>query len=331
VARGNLSEEPNAQGQKAIKGADNLYVYDTVSKTTAFVVELCSGPGRSGITEDLHCPHNLAEGHGDAELLWGSRQSQSQSTPDGAFLVFSSYGQLLSDDTDTAKDIYRYDTQTGALERVSLGVSDYHANGNSSAFDADIAPGAIGIGVGLVYLQHEMATHAMSADGSQVVFHTTEPLSPDATNGRSNIYEWDEGSVSLISSGSAEEDDIGATITPSGNDIMFRTSQGLVQQDRDGLQDFYDARTDGGFPPPPAERQPCSGDACQGPLTDPVPLLLPGSVSQAPGGNLVARPRKHVVKPKKKKVRKSKKKVRRKERPARMIGKASTASGRNRL
>ena len=38
-----------------------------------------------------------------------------------------------------------------------------------------------------------------------------------------------------------------------------------------------------GFPSVAAERQPCEGDGCQGPLTNPAPLLVPGSVSQAPG------------------------------------------------
>ena len=41
-----------------------------------------------------------------------------------------------------------------------------------------------------------------------------------------------------------------------------------------------------GFPQAPAAAQPCSGDACQGPLTNPAPLLIPGSVSQVPGENL---------------------------------------------
>jgi len=50
---------------------------------------------------------------------------------------------------------------------------------------------------------------------------------------------------------------------------------------------FYDARLGAGFPVAPAPRQPCvAGDSRQGPLTNPAPLLVPGSVSQAPGENL---------------------------------------------
>jgi hypothetical protein len=75
-------------------------------------------------------------------------------------------------------------------------------------------------------------------------------------------------------------------ISPDGSDIFFDTTQGLVPQDTDGAPDVYDARVDGGFPPEPGPIQPCSGDACQGPLTNPAPLLIPGSVVQVAGGNL---------------------------------------------
>jgi Tol biopolymer transport system component len=239
---------------------------------------------------------------------------EAQSTQDGAFLVFCSYGQLLPEDTDSAKDVYRYDAQTGTLQRISVGVNDYHANGNSDAFDANIALSLSFSGsVDAVNLQHELTTRAVSENGSVIVFDTSEPLSPAATNGKVDIYEWDEGNVSLISSGTAEEDDGEATITPSGRDIMFLTAQGLVRADTDGLPDIYDARVDGGFLESPAQPQPCSGDACQGPLTNPAPLLIPGSVSQAPGGNFTAPAAKAVVKTKKVKSKKAKAKKKKKK------------------
>ena len=77
-------------------------------------------------------------------------------------------------------------------------------------------------------------------------------------------------------------------ISPSGNDVFFTTTQGLVAQDTDGEPDIYDARLEreSGFPPAPAPVKACAGDACQGPLTNPAPLLVPGSVSQAAGREL---------------------------------------------
>jgi hypothetical protein len=301
VALGVLSEGANAQGAAPVTGADNLYVYDRASEKVMFVADLCSGPALSGTTEDVRCPGDLEAGAQVAKndrVLWrgSSMEAQTNGCPEassgceaGRFLVFSTYAQLVPNDTDDAKDVYRYDAETGALERVSIGEDDYGANGNAdgSANDATIALGHLG-NTAQAYLQDETSTRAISEDGTRIVFTSAGPLSPDATNGRANVYEWHEGSVSLVSSGSAEGIDSHPVISPSGRDIFFATSQGLTSQDTDGVADVYDARLGGGFPPVPAERQPCSGDACQGPLTNPAPLLVPGSVPQAPGQNFAA-------------------------------------------
>ncbi len=75
----------------------------------------------------------------------------------------------------------------------------------------------------------------------------------------------------------------------SGKDIFFVTSQGLVPQDTDGVADVYDARLDGGFPAAPAARKNARAMRARAPLTNPAPLLVPGSVSQAPGRELCLR------------------------------------------
>lgn len=318
VARGLLSEGANAQGQTPVSGADNLYLYDAPAHKTTFVADLCSGASSTGVVADVRCPRELPQG-ADAALLWRTSFPEAQSTSSGSFLVFASYGRLLSGDTDNAKDVYRYDAQTGALERVSVGEDSYHANGNS-AVDADIELGFMGSLQANVYLEREMAKHAISEDGSRIVFHSAEPLSPQATNGRTDIYEWHEGHVALISSGVAEADDTNSMITASGGDVFFTSSQGLLSQDADGLADVYDARIEGGFPPPPPERAPCSADACQGPLSGAAPLLVPGSVSQAPSRTPASKPK---VKAKKK--AKAKKKKHRGKR-SRKSGKASSAT-----
>jgi hypothetical protein len=283
VARGVLSEGANVQGNAPAKGANNLYVYERDARYpeghVAFIADLLSS---------------------DAGL-WLSSQPEAQSTSDGSFLVFSTYAQLVKSDTDTAKDVYRYDAPSGALNRVSLGEAGYDANGNNNAFDATIARGTSSA---LAFEVHEMGTRAISEDGSRIVFTTAERLSEAATNHLVNAYEWHErpgggeGEVSLVSSGSDEEPVRSVVISPSGRDVFFTTVQGLVPQDTDGQTDVYDARLNGGFPPVPAEPEPCSGDACQGALTSPAPLLVPGSVVQAAGGNFAAPAPATTVKPK---------------------------------
>ena len=165
--------------------------------------------------------------------------------------MFSSYGRLVANDTDSAKDVYRYDTATGTLDRVSIGENGYDANGNNSAFDATItSPESSTKKPGL---------SAVSEDGSRVVFTTAEPLSPQAINHLANVYEWhaesgsSDGRVSLISTGSASEPVEHVEISASGKDIFFVTSQGLLPQDTDGVDDVYDARLEEhGFPIAPA-------------------------------------------------------------------------------
>ena len=344
VARGVLGEGANGEGQAPVRGADNLYVYEPDPEhegqsKTVFIADLCSGSGLSGVVEDLRCPRYLKGEDKSDESLWNNTAAEAQTAgPNGRFLVFSTYAQLLAGDTDNAKDVYRYDSQTGALERVSLGEAGYDANGNSND-TSEVGHGAnLGNGDAVIPVsegtfdkvseQQEMRTRAISEDGSRIVFRSAAPLSPDVSNGRLNIYEWHEGSVSLISSGSSEGNDEYPVISPSGQDIFFTTVQGLVSQDTDGLADVYDARLEGGFPPPSAPRQECSGDACQGPLTNPSPLLVPGSVSQAPGENFAA-PSAPVVSVKKATVkRKKKRKQKVKKRGNAGAKKSSRRSGR---
>lgn len=301
-------------------GADNLYVYDSASGKLAFVADLCSGPSLSGSVEDQFCPSDLdntQSGRND-RTLWanlGAAEAQTAG-PDGGFLVFSSYGQLTVDDTDTSQDVFRYDAETGVLQRVSVGEAGHDANGNANGAMNDATIALAAHGDTLVQEQYDMGSRAVSEDGSRIVFTTPELLSPAATNRLVNVYEWhgesdsSEGRVSLISTGNSEKSVEQVVISPEGNDVFFVTSQGLVPQDTDGLDDVYDARLHGGFPVPPAARERCSGDACQGPLTNPAPLLVAGSFSQAPGGNF-ASPRKVASSKAKKKPKASKTRKRR--------------------
>lgn len=299
VARGVLTGNPSREGTIAVKGADNLYVYDTSTGQIEFIADLCSGPDETGPgpvgakIEDAHCPTSLSEADSAADTgLWGD-DSEAQSSPDGRYLVFSSVARLIDGglqvDIDNSKDVYRYDAVTGELERVSVGEGGYDGNGNGEGYDATIP--VVGISPGgngdHNTQQREMATRAMGDDGRRIVFMTTEPLSATASNGRNDVYIWHkemegaQGRVSLISSGTSETDDRSPVIGPSGVDVFLDTTARLVASDTESDEDVYDARIGelGGQPAPHAE---CSADGCQGPLTNPAPLLAPGSMLQEP-------------------------------------------------
>ncbi len=310
VAHGVLSGQgPAVEGAQSspVAGADNLYGYERDARypagRTVFIGEICSGPGVSGGVPDSRCPDDL-EGTGRVENerndlpLLGFRGPVQVAGSEGGVLVFSTYAQLIDRgpeaDTDDAQDVYRFDMGSGALRRVSLGEGGADANGNH--LDETIVEGLGDADARIKPLvtqrvpneERSGVRRAVSEDGSRIVFSTADPLSPAAINGLPDIYEWHDGAVSLVSSGTSVEPDEEAVITPSGRDVFFVTSQGLVPQDTDGAPDVYDARIGGGFPVPASEPERCRGDACQGPLTNPAPLLVPGSVSQAPGENVSA-------------------------------------------
>lgn len=295
VARGVLSKV-NSQGQAPVDGADNLYVYDSNTQTTTFIASLCSGEARSGERPDAHCPANWhvrgnSRVEDSDEQLWQGTEPNAQVTGDGQFFIFTSYAQLTSDDTDNATDIYRYAVNTDHLTRVSVAEAGYEANGNQldeagkENADAHIGPNTTGHP--LAWEQELLRTRAISEDGSRIVLRSAAPLSPDAKNGLTNAYEWHDGIVSLVSSGSDEQptgEGLELAISPSGHDIFFMTVQKLLPQDTDETFDLYDARLGPPeFPVPAPVKKPCSPEACQGPLTNPAPLLVPGSFVQPSG------------------------------------------------
>jgi hypothetical protein len=192
--------------------------------------------------------------------------SRSQATPDGRYLVFSTASQLVSTDTDETRDVYRYDADTGELTRISTNV--FGAAGNGEGFAAQIG------------------AHAVSDDGSAIVFSSAEALSPLDGNGEPDAYLWKAGRVSLITTGSVggdlrSEGGQALAIDGSGNDIFFSTAQQLTPGDGDSAIDVYDARVDGGFSF--AQRESCAGETCQ--PESPEPLPIPRPAPPNPEGN----------------------------------------------
>jgi hypothetical protein len=263
-------------------------------------------------------------------------------------LVFSTFARLITAgpeaDADDAQDVYRYDALTRQLMRVSVGEGGFDANGNRNdgeatvgglnqqlarAADARVRPP---VNEGGAMQERNVFARAASDDASRIVFTTFEPLSRRAENHQFDVYEWHDGAVSLLSCGCSTGPDREPVITPSGRDVFFMTGAGLVPEDTDGALDVYDARLGGGLPPPEAPAQRCEGDACQGPLTNPAPLLVPGSAVQTPGENLLpaepARPIKAKAKASRKKCAKKRPCAKRKrgDKKASVRGRARPAS-----
>ncbi len=254
-------------------------------------------------------------------------------TPDGLHMDFESRAPLTGyDNTDASPDaagapqemggaadreVYRYDATTKTLLCVSCNPTEARPDGA----DADESSVQDWVAAQLPQRQRALyARRSLSDDGSRLFFESYDALLPTDTNGKRDVYEWEEpgsgdcrtesanyfkpngGCLSLISSGTSPGDAQFVDADADGSDAFFTTETSLLPQDY-GLIDVYDARERGGFPPPPGPSPACEGEACQGapsPPNDPTPA----SSAFEGAGNVVEKPaKKHRKKAHKKRKR----------------------------
>jgi uncharacterized membrane protein len=258
-------------GEEGTLGADNLYVWDggaphfirilDPSDLTAFdpngLVNLA--------TWTAYASGNfLDENHGPAD-------DPSRTTPDGAFLVFQSHASLTAYDSGGHSEVYLYDAGSGHLSCVSCNPA-----GTTATSDAQLQG-----------LRGGAPTNALSqianvtGDGRKVFFQSDEALVPGDGDGTTDVYEWKEGTLSLISSGHSDgTPDFLYGMTPDGHDVFFETRDVLLPEDLSGgAGAIYDARVGGGFPAAQVEVPCIAEDSCQGAPSPPPSLSSPGSES----------------------------------------------------
>jgi DNA-binding beta-propeller fold protein YncE len=306
IARGVLTSQPNAQGQHATDGADNLYSYQRDAAhpngQLAYVTEA------------------------DDAVEWQAPDVTANVTPDGRYLVFLNHGQSTRDDTSVsgALQVFRYDSQTAELIRTSVGDEGFNNDGNRTsptqcgtqfevcAEDARIATPRTGLG-----LVGGLANPTVSDNGSYVFFQSPVGLTATAFDDKQigtlegqpvyaqNVYEWHEGHVYLISDGrdaSLDRAQSGACGTldptssvcllgadPTGANVFFSTADSLVSEDTDGEMDYYDAHictTESPCVQRTAATTECNEQACQGAGSPPPTPAAIGSLSGGGAGNL---------------------------------------------
>jgi hypothetical protein len=134
----------------------------------------------------------------------------------GHSAYFATTAALLPEDTDTGADVYRRD---GAVLTLASG------SGPSSIGNA----------------------HAVSADGSSVVFQTTDALSPDDTDDEQpDLYETTDGVTRLVSASApgALPSFLGfysgiLDVSANGRFVAFSTTDSLTPADSDSRMDVY--------------------------------------------------------------------------------------------
>jgi hypothetical protein len=233
VARGVLTEAdaPNVLNERPREGEDNLYVADTDTGEVKFIATLPArdkalwGRGCGQSSEGVACDN--PEGSGAGGSGGASEGRYAQSTPDGDYLVFSTYAHLGAGEASppgeaalpgdengctpglreqgeaievcNARAVYRYDASTGALTWLS----------HSSSWLTDAGPADEGSSALIEPLNgnrdgamayFEDGGRAISAgahagvedDGRYVIFTSSERLQPDDVGGRSapQVYLW---------------------------------------------------------------------------------------------------------------------------------------------
>ncbi|MET0601513.1 MAG: hypothetical protein ABW167_05940 [Baekduia sp.] len=248
-----LSSEDLAAG--GLAGMSNVYVIDTTTKEVDHVVA---------------DPTNSIVGDFD---VW-----QSAANPVGDF-AFGSTARLTAFDNAGFAEVYMYKAQSKELICVSCDPAGQRLLTSKARSNATIRPGVV-----LAKLEP-----SFSADGKRLVFQSGDQLVPEDTNHTVDVYAYEDGRLSLVSSGRGDQGSYLVGISSDGRVVAFTTSDALIAEDQDnGDVDMYVARSDGGFPSAGPERAParCVGDACQdGPSRQPgVPSA--GSVGFVGSGDL---------------------------------------------
>jgi hypothetical protein len=159
----------------------------------------------------------------------------------GNILVFQTNAAIAGfNNGEGLGEVYRYDVSNNGLGCVSC-----PPEGKSPAGTANLSNDA------LHHLTHLIIdSRGVSEDGSEIFFDTPDRLVPQDVNESRDVYEWHDGRISLISSGTGSADSLFLDNSASGGDVFFATRDDLTGFDTDGSYDVYDARVGGGFPPP---------------------------------------------------------------------------------
>lgn len=207
-----------------------------------------------------------------------SGEIEAEASADGSSLVFTSNSDLAGAEAHGHREVYVY-TAAAAGSAGSLVCASCDPNGALPGGDARLAEHEEGAGVPTRF------NRTVSANGGRVFFSSPDPLLPQATNGLTNVYEYEGGSLHLLSEGNGPYETLLVGASANGDDVIIATRDSLVPQDTDeGGGDLYDVRVGGGFPPsaPPPQ---CSGEGCQGEAGGAAPRPMPGSSTFAGPGN----------------------------------------------
>jgi hypothetical protein len=198
-----------------------------------------------------------------------------QISPDGSHVAFLTAARLTSYDNEGWREMYTYNPENGVVRCVSC-IPD----GRPPQIlrpPEDPFSGQNGRQNPSKDVMASQSGRFMSDDG-RTAFATSDALVENDTNGLVDVYEFVGGRPQLITSGTASTDLLTGNrfypgeytgleaMSRDGVDIYFSTYDTLAPEEDENGQflKFYDARTNGGFPPPPAQLPCVAADECHG-------------------------------------------------------------------
>jgi len=216
--------------------------------------------------------------------LTAKEHTQIRISPDGKSLSFTSTARLTAyDNTDSVpagdgsprqdREVYVYDSEADRVTCVSCNPS-----GQPPVGAPNNGPPADGSFPVPPTEQQANQQPGVRNDGS-IFFNSRDALVSADVNGKMDVYQWKDGRVHLISSGSGGVDSFLASSGANGDDVFFATYQSLLPSDKDDNADIYDARVGGGFPQA-GESIPCESiEGCHGAAGTPPAFSDPASSS----------------------------------------------------
>lgn len=236
--------------------------------------QLVPGEGRSYAANLAQGSYNVYLAHdgqrsfvgllGGAEVLGSSNRNgalvsrststssswASRVTPDGRHLLFPSSADVLGFfDNGGVVEAYRYSADDDVTVCVSCRRELEPSVGDPPGSETPTTPLASDGSLGRNNPLNPPRT--LSEDGARVFFEKPDVLTQAAVEGRDNVYEWNQGQISLLAAGSppsAAQRTRFEDASESGDDVFISTLDRLVPRDVDGSVDVYDLRVNGGLP-----------------------------------------------------------------------------------
>jgi hypothetical protein len=313
VATGVLTSTANSRDEKAVDGADNLYMlhYDSGSGKW-------EGPSLIGVLSSEDAPD------------WRSEPAHQPTkvSSDGRYLTFMSNQPLTGYDNHDAssgkadEEVFLLDAKTNRLVCASCnpsgalphGVED-NPNGLNRLVDANSVwqentwlaanvPSWTPYEGGAASYQ----SRYLSNEG-RLFFDSSDALVPQDINGNEDVYEYEPpgvgtctassltfsersgGCVSLISSGTSSAESAFVDAGETGDDAFFMTTEKLLPQDIDSSYDIYDAHACSGSAPcfdVPVSAPACvTAESCRAaPTPQPAAFGAPASETFSGAGNV---------------------------------------------